>query len=308
MTSMTPIRICGIDVAQDRYISVNGPPVSKMPSWGLTAQTPEVEYHLCPPITYEVHYQLPVYVVVHMFNNAQGRYGAGAGPLVHCVTEAHRTGLVPPGMAIRIIQDTPLEYLVIRIAPERFNRIAGTAAPGWSGLEKVFKTVDPALTALCTEMRRCMITEPLGTGEYLDSLTDAVSMRIVSAHLATTSEQAAGPEMLSPALARRLVRAIEDSLRGSIKVADLAERAGLSRAHFSRAFAQSFGVPPGQYIMSRRIARARTMLTETDLTATEIAMCCGFASPSHLTTAFKQELGLTPTAYRRALSAGSVVS
>lgn len=298
-------RISGIAVAKDRFVSVNGPPLTRSPKWGLTAQTAEVEYHLCPAITYELHYQLPVYVVVHMFNSARGRYGAGDGPMVEVATEAHRTGLVPPGMAMRIIQDTPLEYLVIRVAPERFNRIAGSTAKGWSGLQEVFKTVDPALTALCTEMRRCMIAEPLGMGDYLDALTDALATRLVSAHLAERSDNPEGPEMLSPAMARRLAQVVEDRLDGPIRVSDLAEEAGLSRAHFSRAFTRSFAAPPRDYILSRRIARARTMLTDTDLSASQIAMRCGFANPSHLTTSFRQEIGLTPTAYRRALARGS---
>ncbi|MEM6623214.1 MAG: AraC family transcriptional regulator [Pseudomonadota bacterium] len=302
------IRISGIAVAEDRFVSVDGPPLTASPRWGMTTQSAEVEYHLCPAITYELHYRLPVYVLVHMFNSSQGRYGAGDGPMVHVATEAHRTGLVPPNMAIRIIQDMPLEYLVIRIAPERFNRLAGVAAPGWSGLQEVFKTVDPALTALCTEVRRSMICEPLGTLDYLDALSDAIVTRLVSAHLAVRSDQPAGPETLSPALARRMARVIEDELDGPIRVADLANAAGLSRAHFSRAFARHFGAPPRDYVLSRRIARARTMLTDTEHSASQIAMRCGFANPSHLTTAFRQELGLTPTAYRRALTEDSDIN
>lgn len=294
-------RVCGIDVADDRFVSVNGPPLKRMPQWGLTTETSEIEFHLCPAVSYELNYQVPLYVVVHMFNGSEGRYAAGSGPLVRVVTEANRTGLVPPNMQARIIQDKPLEYLTIRIQPERFNRVAGTAAPDWRGLEKIFRTVDPALTALCTEVRRCMITEPMGMGDYLDALADATMTRLVTAHFAHASEQAPRPGTLSPAVARRVAKAIEDRLEGPIKVAELAEEAGLSRTHFSRAFAQNFGATPRQYILSRRNARARTMLTDTDFSATEIAMRCGFANASHLTTTFKQELGLTPTDYRAAL-------
>ena len=301
-------RISGIDVATDRFVSVNGPPLTSSPKWGLTLQTPEVEYHLCPAITYELHYQLPRYVLAHMFNTSVGRYGVGNGPLAKIATVKNRTGLVPPNMAIRIIQDTPLEYLVIRIDPDRFNHLAGAAAPEWGGLQTYFRTVDPALTALCAEVRRCMITEPMGMDAYLDALTDALVMRMVTTHLSTASDATPGPEMLSPALARRLAQAIEDRLDGPIRVADLSDEAGLSRAHFSRAFARNFGTPPRDYILSRRIARARTMLTDTNLSASQIAMRCGFSNPSHLTTAFKQQLGLTPTAYRRALAQSGVQS
>ncbi|MEM1045276.1 MAG: AraC family transcriptional regulator [Pseudomonadota bacterium] len=218
------------------------------------------------------------------------------------VADAHGTCLVPPDLAIRIVQETPLEFLAIGIARSRVDRIAETAASDWTGMSDIFKTTDPALAALSTEIRRSMIAEPVGTGDYLDALTDALLTRLVSWHLAPSSEQIDGPEMLSPAVARRLARLVEDNLGHPIRVTGLAAEAGLSRAHFSRAFSHRFGMPPRDYIRSRRIARARTMLTDTDCSATEIAMRCGFATPSHLTTAFRQELGLTPTAYRRALN------
>ncbi|MEL7043334.1 MAG: AraC family transcriptional regulator [Pseudomonadota bacterium] len=303
-TSITQVN--GINVAAERFVSVNGPPLTgNMPKWGVTVETAEIEYHLCPAITYELHYQLPRYVLVHMFNGAEGRFGVGDGPMASVVTESHRSGLVPPNMRVRIIQDTPLEYITIRVDPERFSRIAGATAPDWSGLEEIFRTIDTGLTALFNEIRRCLITEPVGMGDYLDALTDSVIARMVTAHLAPISNEAPGPEMLSPAMARRVAQMIEERLAGSIKVSDLAKEVGLSRAHFSRAFAQNFGTPPRNYILSRRNARARTMLTDTQLSASQIALLCGFANPSHLTTAFKQELGLTPSEYRRALETGS---
>ena len=300
-SGLSTTRISGIEVATDRYVSVNGPAVAEMPQWGLTTTTEKIEYHLHPAICYELHYCVPFYILVHTFNGAQGRFAMGKDQLAPWVADAHGTCLIPPGLPVRIVQETPLEYLAIGIATEFFERVKG-AVPDWSGVPEFFKTTDPALAAISTEIRRSMIAEALGTGPYLDALTDALLTRLITWHLAPSSDQTDGPEALSPAVAKRLARTIEEMLAGTIRVTELAEGVGLSRAHFSRAFANSFGTPPRDYIRSRRIARARTMLTETNFSASEIAMRCGFATPSHLTTAFKQELGLTPTAYRRALS------
>ncbi|MEM6461244.1 MAG: AraC family transcriptional regulator [Pseudomonadota bacterium] len=299
--ALTTTRISGIDVATDRYVSVNGPPVTAMPSWGLTTKTADAEYHLHPAICYELHYCVPFYILVHTFNGAQGRFAVGDERLGHWVADAQGTCLIPPDLPIRIIQDTPLEFLGIGIHPERFDRVAKNASIEWRGMTDMFKTTDPALAAVCSEIRRCMIAEPLGTGDFLDALTDALLTRLVTWHLTPTSEEVEGPEILSPALARRVAQTVETMLDRPIRVAALAEEAGLSRAHFSRAFAHRFGMPPRDYIRSRRIARARAMLTDTVLSVSAIAMGCGFATPSHLTTAFRLELGLTPTAYRRAL-------
>lgn len=298
-------RISGIDVAEDRFVSVNGPPLTKLPGWGMLLETPEVEYHLHPAIAYEVHYKVPIYVLIHAFNGAEGRFTTDIGPVNPWRIDQRTTCIVPPNEQVKVIQQTPLEFLALGIDPARVDRIAKAVGPDWGGLDALFKTIDPALSALCTEMRRAMIAEHMGVGDYLDSLTDAVLTRLIGWHLAAPSEQPEGPEMLAPAVARRVGQRIEDSLDGPIRVADLAEAAGLSRAHFTRAFARNFGAPPRDYILSRRIARARTMLTDTDLSASQIAMRCGFANPSHLTTSFRQEIGLTPTAYRRALARSS---
>jgi len=60
------------------------------------------------------------------------------------------------------------------------------------------------------------------------------------------------------------------------------------------------GLTPHQYVMSRRVARARRLLEEGELPITAIAAETGFASQSHLTDLFRREVGVTPRAYRAA--------
>jgi AraC family transcriptional regulator len=65
-------------------------------------------------------------------------------------------------------------------------------------------------------------------------------------------------------------------------------------------FRTSFGLPPHQYVLARRLSRARELLRSTSLPLGEIALACGFASASHFTNRFKQVLGGTPGEYRLA--------
>ncbi|PLP61364.1 AraC family transcriptional regulator [Mesorhizobium loti] len=80
---------------------------------------------------------------------------------------------------------------------------------------------------------------------------------------------------------------------------ELANAVGLSRFHFWRAFKQSTGMTPYAYMAKRRLEKASVMLRTTTLSATEIAMACHFATPSHFTTVFKRDFGITPTEFRR---------
>jgi AraC-like DNA-binding protein len=81
-------------------------------------------------------------------------------------------------------------------------------------------------------------------------------------------------------------------------VADLARVAGLSPAHFSRAFRRTFGESPHQYLLTRRLERAAALLRNTDRPVIEICFAVGLASLGSFTTSFRRVYGLPPAAYR----------
>ena len=83
-----------------------------------------------------------------------------------------------------------------------------------------------------------------------------------------------------------------------LTVDDLARAAGLSRAHFSRAFRAAFGETPHGYLLTRRLERAAAMLRGTDRSVADICMAVGLSGVGSFTTSFKRMFGTTPTAYR----------
>jgi len=103
--------------------------------------------------------------------------------------------------------------------------------------------------------------------------------------------------------ARHLLRA-KDLADGRyfelLTVADLARAAGLSPAHFSREFRRTFGEPPHQYLLTRRLERAAALLRDTDRSVTEICFAVGLASVGSFTTSFRRVYGVPPLAYRAA--------
>lgn len=99
---------------------------------------------------------------------------------------------------------------------------------------------------------------------------------------------------------RHLVESIEHSLAEPLSIGQLAAQCALSPYHFARMFRESFGVPPHQYVLARRMARARGLLRNSSLALGDIALACGFASASHFTNRFKQSMGATPGEYRAA--------
>ena len=83
-----------------------------------------------------------------------------------------------------------------------------------------------------------------------------------------------------------------------LTVPDLAAAAGLSPAHFSREFKRTFGESPHQYLLTRRLERAASLLRTTDRSIPEICFSVGWRSIGSFTTSFGRMFGLAPLAYR----------
>ena len=106
---------------------------------------------------------------------------------------------------------------------------------------------------------------------------------------------------LAPILRRQLVDYIEAHLDQPITLGELALRCNLSEYHFARMFRTSFGLPPHQYLLARRLHRACQLLQLGVMPLGEIALLCGFASASHFSNRFRQAMGATPGEYRLAI-------
>ena len=82
----------------------------------------------------------------------------------------------------------------------------------------------------------------------------------------------------------------------------ICEELNISKYYLSHVFKNYMGIPPMQYITTRRISYAKKLLQETDLTATAIGESCGYKDHVLFFKAFKKLEGITPTAYRRQAS------
>ena len=101
--------------------------------------------------------------------------------------------------------------------------------------------------------------------------------------------------------ARHLLRAkdlVDAHYFDPITVADMARAARLSPAHFSREFKQTFGETPHQYLLTRRLERAASLLRMTDRTVADICCMVGLTSVGSFTSSFRRMFGCSPTAYR----------
>ena len=87
---------------------------------------------------------------------------------------------------------------------------------------------------------------------------------------------------------------LRDHFRSPINLKEVAERCGVSREHFIRAFGRRYGEPPGELLRRLRLEQARRMLRATMLPVQDVALACGFADANTFGRAFRQRYGLTP--------------
>ena len=79
----------------------------------------------------------------------------------------------------------------------------------------------------------------------------------------------------------------------------ISEKACFSRYHFLRLFRQAFNQTPHQYLIHRRIEKAKELLSEDDLRVTDVCFEVGFQSLGSFSTLFRQRVGEPPVNYRR---------
>jgi AraC family transcriptional regulator len=92
---------------------------------------------------------------------------------------------------------------------------------------------------------------------------------------------------------------LQRHLSEQISLATLAQITRLSEQHFCRAFKKSFGIPPHQFHVQRRIERAKLLLSDRANTVTDIALTLGYSQTSAFSVAFRKTTGRSPRDFRR---------
>ncbi|WP_217177255.1 AraC family transcriptional regulator [Streptomyces sp. AC495_CC817] len=113
----------------------------------------------------------------------------------------------------------------------------------------------------------------------------------------TSSEGGAGTAPAGRAVAHRLRELLDERITDGITLEEAAGTVQAHPAHLVRAFGAAFGIAPHQYLMSRRVERARRLLLE-GVRPGEAAAVAGFYDQAHLTRHFRRWVGVTPGRYR----------
>jgi AraC family transcriptional regulator len=183
-----------------------------------------------------------------------------------------------------------------------FTGVACAHLPVDSNLEEAGDTVQVPLHKLQSAVAD--ITRALNEA-LRDECTSAVLYLQRAANFLRPAEQPqqlrganSGPR-LTAWQRRRVLEHIENHFAKPLKNRELAALVDFSEFHFSVAFRNSLGTPPHEFLIRRRIERARQLMLSTDMPLCEIAAECGLADQAHLSRLFRRIVGETPAAWRR---------
>jgi AraC family transcriptional regulator len=211
--------------------------------------------------------------------------------------------LVPAGMASTWVLGGHSRVAHLYLDPQRLADAGAELNPAGAplALQDFFADDDEISAAL---VHRVLAQAQAGT---LDALAHDEAMSMLLRHLlrrhglqGPRPHAAPSPERLTmtSATLRRLFEHIEQHLGTELRLHELAALARLSEDHFLRAFKAAVGQTPHRYVLSRRIARAQSLLQRTGLPVAAVAQETGFRGPSHFAAAFRSHTGTTPSVWR----------
>lgn len=136
-------------------------------------------------------------------------------------------------------------------------------------------------------------------GFYTDALRNTLLARLAALRVPEEPSRKSSARPLVKWRLRRVEAYVEANLGSKITLAALAQVAGVSRMYFAAQFRAATGMRPHSYLIHRRIALAKKMLSVPGTAIVDIALSVGFQTQAHFTTVFKRTEGVTPCKWRR---------
>jgi AraC family transcriptional regulator len=177
-------------------------------------------------------------------------------------------------------------------------------------LRNRFQMRDPQLENIAWALRSEMQAgNPTGR-LYTDSLGVSMAARLIAQHSSLAPAHAEASEQTGGLGGRRLRQTlayIEDHLADAsdLSLQKIATEAGISASHLKTAFRRSIGMPVHQYVLARRIERAKDLLMEGRQSILEIALATGFSHQGHLARHMRRAAGLSPKQMQRLFAEGA---
>jgi AraC family transcriptional regulator len=191
-----------------------------------------------------------------------------------------------------------IDELHVFLEPAVVNEVATEIGRPQFELIDGVAIADPVLTELARQLLAEIESPGLGTRLFADTAARALALQLLRRHSTAGLPQPTERVEMTPRQLRAALDFIESNLDADLTLESISAAPAMSPFRFARAFRRAIGQSPRQYVIARRIERAKELLRATEADLAEIANQVGFATQSHFTAVFRRRCGTTPKRYR----------
>jgi AraC family transcriptional regulator len=191
------------------------------------------------------------------------------------------------------------EFFLLCLDPKLITQIAYESL----GVESIeilprFATPDPLIYQFCLGL-----LSELRLGEswcclYVEHLVSALSIHLVRQY-SVKNQSRRDPHGLPKSKLQQAISYINEHLTENLSLKDISNVVEMSPFYFTNLFKQSMGMTAYQYVIYRRIERAKQLLRKQKLSIGEVSEQVGFESQSHFTNVFRKHTSKTPKMYQK---------
>lgn len=193
------------------------------------------------------------------------------------------------------------DFVLLEISHPALQRaIDERPGPRVGGLVDVAGVRDEVLAHLASALIPALERPAEVSLLFIDQLSVAMTSYLVDNYgRAAPATERRPNRLLSRSHEARVKEMLRSKMDGSISIAEIADACNLSRSYFIRAFRETTGQTPHQWLTAQRLERARALLEDAERPLADVAAACGFADQSHFTRVFSQHTGMPPGGWRK---------
>jgi len=236
-------------------------------------------------------------IIVSIHMGASVHIGCRRGGQYHCGLSVHGDiDIIPPETPSRWELREKDTSFIIRVPTSLLRMAAQESGIEAAGVEIVnrFQVRDPQMEHLGWALKAEMDADYRSGRLYLESLGTAMAACLLDRHSSIARNARTQFQGMTGHRLRQVLSYIEDNLGRELSLREIAGVAGVSVSHCNAAFRKAVGMPVHQYVIQRRVDRAKTLLGEGDLSISQIAAETGFSHQSHLAYHVRRLLGVSP--------------